>query len=67
MIPQHLLYGVDVAIKRLRPHAEFQLSNTTFTNWHDPSGMPPPSWQEVLDQLERDKLAYETWLTDKGE
>jgi len=66
MIPHNLLWGVDVAIKRLRPRAQFQLQNTTFTNWQCPDNSQPPTWQEVLDQISKDKQAYEAWLQEQG-
>lgn len=61
-VPVELLWGVDVAIKKLRPGASFGLSNSTFTNWHDPNGLPPPSWEEVLSQMEADKKAYNDYM-----
>jgi hypothetical protein len=39
IIDQYLgLWGVDVAVKKLRPHAKFEITNTTFTKWDDPTG-----------------------------
>ena len=32
-LPYELMYGVDVAIKKLRPDANFQLEGTSFTQW----------------------------------
>lgn len=48
------LYGVDVAIARLRPGASYQLEGTRFTIWEDPSGKPAPSWEEVMAQVTKD-------------
>jgi hypothetical protein len=56
--PFELLWGVDVAIKKLRPGANFSLNNSTFVFWEDPTGHPPPAWTEVQEQLEKDKQAY---------
>jgi hypothetical protein len=50
-LPHELLWGVDVALKKLRPHADFQLEGTRFTAWNDPTGSEPPTWEEVMDQL----------------
>jgi hypothetical protein len=60
-VPFDLLFGVDVALKKLRPHANFQLEGTQFTQWNDPTGSEPPSWDEVMAQLEADRQAYEEW------
>lgn len=48
-------YGVDVAMWKLRPGAEFQLEGTNFTQWKDPNGLPAPTWEEVMAQIEKDK------------
>jgi hypothetical protein len=60
-VPFELLYGVDVAIKKLRPEASFCLYGTTFADWSDPSGKEPPTWEEVMTQFEADKKVYEEW------
>ena len=52
-------YGVDVAMWKLRPGAEFQLEGTTFTQWSDPNGLQPPTWGEVMAQIEKDKAFAE--------
>ena len=49
------LFGVDVAIKKLRPGAEFALYNMTFTMWDCPNGSEPPTWGEVMEQMEADR------------
>ena len=48
------LFGVDVAIKKLRPGAEFALYNTTFTMWDCPNGSEPPTWDEINEQIQKD-------------
>ena len=48
------LFGVDVAIKKLRPDAEFALYNTTFTMWECPNGSEPPTWDEINEQIQKD-------------
>jgi hypothetical protein len=61
-LPYELLWGVDVAIKKLRPGASFGLNNMTFTEWHDPSGAEPPSWDEIREQISKDEQAAKDWL-----
>jgi len=60
-VPFELLFGVDVAVKKLRPSANFQLEGTNFTSWSCPNNSQPPSWAEVMAQIELDKQAYEEW------
>jgi hypothetical protein len=60
-LPFELLWGVDVAIKKLRPGANFQLEGNRFTIWNDPSGTQPPSWDEVIAQMTQDQQAAEEW------
>jgi hypothetical protein len=60
-IPFELLFGVDVAVKKLRPDANFQLEGTRFTQWSCPNNSQPPEWSEVIAQLEADQRAYEEW------
>ena len=60
-VPLELLFGVDVAVKKLRPGANFQLEGTRFTHWSCPNNSQPPEWSEVVAQLELDQRAYEEW------
>ena len=60
-LPYELVWGVDVAVKKLRPNANFQLEGTTFTNWNCPNNTIPPTWDEVMAQLQADQQAYEEW------
>ena len=60
-VPLELLFGVDVAVKKLRPGANFQLEGTRFTQWSCPNNSQPPEWSEVVAQLELDQRAYEEW------
>ena len=53
------LFGVDVAIKKLRPGAKFALYNTTFTMWECPNESEPPTWEEVMKQVEADQAEAE--------
>lgn len=59
--PLELIWGVDVAIKKLRPTANFQLEGTNFTIWNDPAGSTPPTWEEVMAQLAEDQKLAEEW------
>ena len=54
------LFGVDVAIKKLRPDAEFALYNTTFTMWECPNGSEPPTWDEINEQIQKDIAGLNT-------
>lgn len=60
-LPYELLWGVDVAIKKLRPGANFQLEGTRFTQWTCPNGSEAPIWEEVMAQLQTDQTALEEW------
>ena len=61
-LPYELIWGVDVAIKKLRPDANFQLEGTKFTIWNCPHNSEPPEWEEVMSQLKADQKAAEEWL-----
>ena len=61
--PLDLLWGVDVAIKKLRPLANFQLEGTRFSQWNDPTGSEPPTWDEVMTQMQQDQKAAEDWAS----
>lgn len=63
-LPYELLWGVDVAIKKLRPDANFQLEGTQFTQWSCPHGSTAPTWQEVMTQLHIDELAANKWIAE---
>jgi hypothetical protein len=60
-VPYELLFGVDVAVKKLRPGANFQLEGTRFTQWSCPNNTEPPTWDQVMAQLAADQQAYELW------
>ena len=51
------LYGVDIAIKQLRPNAKFGLTNKHFISWDCPDNSEPPTWDEIKEQIELDKKA----------
>ena len=58
------LFGVDVAIKKLRPGAEFALYNTTFTLWDCPNNSQPPTWDEINEQIQKDIAALNTSIEE---
>ena len=60
-VPLEMLFGVDVAVKKLRPGANFQLEGTRFTQWSCPNNTEPPTWEEVMAQLQADQQAYDLW------
>lgn len=61
-IPIHLLWGLDTAIKKLRPFAAFTLIDGNITDWDDPSGSEPPTKEEIYEQMLADKNAHDDWL-----
>lgn len=52
------LYGIDTAMHLLRPGAKWEISNTMFTRWEDPR--PCPTWQEVVETMEKVKAFEES-------
>ena len=58
-----LAYGVDTAIKALRPGARFEMvaGNGEFEwpRWEDPKGLPPPTKDEIMKEFERQKAVAE--------
>lgn len=55
-------YGIEVAIKKLRPGARFSLMNTVITGWEDPEGREPPTTEEIEKQIEIDKKIHDYYL-----
>lgn len=51
-------YGIDVAMKTLRPNASFIMTGKTFTAWKDPDNLPPPTWEEIMVQMKEDENNY---------
>jgi|TARA_B100000085_G_scaffold9795_1_gene8550 hypothetical protein len=49
------LFGVDIAIKKLRPGAVFSLCNKNITYWECPNNTEPPTWEEIDAQIEADQ------------
>ena len=56
-----MAYGVDTAIKALRPGCRYQITcagGIKYDKWWDPNGLPPPSTEEVMAELAyQEKLA----------
>ncbi len=48
--------GIELAIKKLRPGAKFSLFNNNITSWEHE--LPPPTWEEVMEQLNKDIEEY---------
>jgi len=62
-IPFEYMFGVDVALKKLRPNAQFQLEGTRFTHWVDPTGAHPPTWDEINEQIARDQEWQQAYIS----
>ena len=58
-----LAYGVDTAIKALRPGAKFVLGSNNnefvFSQWYDPNGLQAPTNQEIWDEFNFQKKLAE--------
>jgi len=63
------MYGVDTAMHLLRPGAKWEISNSHFTRWDD--SRPCPTWEEVLDTMEKIKAFEDSintiWLPEQFE
>ncbi len=56
------LFGIDIAIKKLRPGAEFALVDTTIIEWNCPNNSEAPTWDEINEQIEKDKSAINSLI-----
>lgn len=65
-VPKHLLWGTDIAIKKLRPGAQFAISGMEFIEWLDPNGLEPPSWEEINEQISKDKAVADLWMANQA-
>ena len=58
-----MAYGIDTAIKALRPGAKFQMTagngEFAFPQWWDPNGLPAPSKDEIMKEFEYQKQVAE--------
>ena len=54
-----MAYGIDTAIKALRPGAKFQMTAANgefvFTQWWDEKGLSAPSKDEIMKELDYQK------------
>jgi hypothetical protein len=54
-----MAYGIDTALKALRPGAKFQMSagngEFVFPQWWDPNGLPAPTKDEIMKEFEFQK------------
>lgn len=54
-----MAYGIDTAIKALRPGAKFQMTagngEFVFTQWWDPNGLIAPTKDEIMKELDYQK------------
>lgn len=58
-----MAYGIDTAIKALRPGAKFQMTagdgKFNFTQWWDPNGLIAPTKDEIMEEFEYQKKVAE--------
>jgi hypothetical protein len=58
-----MAYGIDTAIKVLRPNAKYQMTagngDFIFTQWLDPNGLPAPTKDEIMAEFEYQKKVAE--------
>jgi hypothetical protein len=61
-------WGIDTAMKSLRPGAKFILTGKAFYEWEDPNGLEPPSWNEVEKECERHRKIseYYKYICDRS-
>jgi hypothetical protein len=65
-IPYNLRWGIDLAIKKLRPKAYYQISNNNFKIWYDPDGKEPPTWEEIYFQANEDQNKAIEWAKNSN-
>lgn len=52
-------FGLDSAVKSLRPNARFTMNGDKFVYWNDTDGNLPPSIEEINNEIERLKKISE--------
>lgn len=52
-LPFEFDWGVETAIKNLRPGAVFQRVGIEIIAWQDPNGLPKPTWDEINAEMEK--------------
>ena len=58
--------GVDTAIRTLRPHGRYELSNKEFVGWKDKTGLEPPTWDEINAEIAREVEIYNYYLYERN-
>jgi hypothetical protein len=63
------LYGINTAMRLLRPGARWEITNRRFTVWEDPR--PCPTWKEVQETMDKIKAFEDSintvWREDQIE
>ena len=57
--------GIDTAIKILRPNARWELQNRNFAIWECDDGTEPPSWDEIIVEVQREVEIYNYYLYER--
>jgi hypothetical protein len=52
--------GLNEVMKKIRPFVKFRLENRTFTKWDDPTGSQPPTWDEIINEIQKEKQIWHT-------
>ena len=52
-LPFEFGWGLETAIKNLRPGATFQLMGIEIVNWQEPNGLTKPTWDEINAEMEK--------------
>jgi hypothetical protein len=63
------LYGINTAMRLLRPGAKWEITNNEFTRWEDSRPCPTmEELQEVMDKIKKFEDSINTiWLDDQIE
>ena len=57
--------GIDTAIRILRPNARWELQNRNFAIWECDDGTEPPSWDEIIVEMQREVEIYNYYLYER--
>ena len=68
---QYTLFGIDTAMRLLRPGARCTIYNNEIIDWMDPR--PAPTWEDIVETLQKikdfedsiDTLYIEDYLENK--
>ena len=59
-------FSPEIAVKKLRPNATFSVvKRTEILDWNDPTGAPPPSWEEIEAQMLKDQAVHDAWEAER--